>query len=92
MRIKQSEHGTKLWLSASDTYAWANRAGARWPGSQLADRRLFAEFDSHGDLVDLSLDGGRGEQDCDGNEFNACVGDHLRQRNANLVPACLRQA
>jgi hypothetical protein len=85
MRKQQSEHGTKLWLSANDTYAWAHKPGAAWPCSQLSGRRLFAEFDRRGDLVDMSIDGGRGEQDCDSNEFNAIVTDYLG--DANPVPA-----
>ena len=78
MRIHKSEYGTKIWLSARDTYAWAHRPGAAWPCSQLSDRRVFAELDAHGDLVDMALDGGRGDQDCDANEFNALVSDMLR--------------
>lgn len=78
MRILSNEHGTRLWLSANDTYNWAHKAGAAWPCSQLSNRRLFAEFDQRGDLVDMLIDGGRGEQDCDSNEFNACCTDHLR--------------
>lgn len=77
MRLKQTEHGTKLWLSANDTHAWATRPGASWPCSQLNNRRLFVEFDRRGDLVDISLGGGRGDQDCDANEFNALISDHL---------------
>lgn len=92
MRIQQNEHATKIWLSARDTYDWANRPGARWPCSQLADRRVFAEFDRHGDLVDVALDGGKGEQDCDSNEFNACIADHLRAKNVKLVPASLQRS
>lgn len=64
-------------LSARDTYDWAHRPGASWPGSQLADRRVVAEFDSRGDLVDLSIDGGRGEQDVDETEFTACTSDFI---------------
>ena len=68
-----------LSMSANDTRAWANKPGARWPCSTLSGRRFFAEFDSFGDLIDLSIDGGRGDQDCDGGEFNAIVDDY---RNA----------
>ena len=78
MTLQSSENGVKLWLSANDTYDWAHKSGATWPCSFLSDRRLFAEFDRHGDLVDLSIDGGRGDQDCPSGELNAIVADHVR--------------
>jgi len=74
MRKQQSEYGTNLWLSASDTYKWARY---EWPCSFLSDRRVFAAFDSNGDLVDLAIDGGKGDQDCPGDEFSAIVEDFL---------------
>lgn len=77
MRTKRSSSGVKLWLSANDTWRWANRPNARWPGSTLSGRRLFAEFDSRGDLIDMAIDGGKGDQDCDGNEFHAITSDFL---------------
>jgi hypothetical protein len=81
MRVKQTESGQlKVWLSADDTEHWASRLGAAWPCSQLRGRRVFAEFDSRGDLVDLAIDGGRGDQDCDGTEFSACLTDHIASR------------
>lgn len=77
MRLDHTENGTRIWLSANDTYKWSTKPGAVWPCSQLRNRRLFAEFDRHGDLVDLCVDGGRGDQDIDSTEFNACITDHL---------------
>lgn len=77
MRTSITQHGTTLWLSADDTYRWASRTGASWPCSQLSGRRVRAEFDARGDLVDLAIDGGRGEQDVDGTEFNAIIADCL---------------
>jgi hypothetical protein len=77
MRLNMRTSSVSLWLSANDTKSWANRAGARWPCSQLAGHRIFAEFDSHG-LCDLTIDGRYG--DCDAHEFNACVADHLQDR------------
>ena len=71
-----TENGVNVWLSANDTHAWAHRSGASWPCSQLSGRRVFAGFDSNG-LCDVAIDGGRGDQDCDSAEFNACVADHL---------------
>ena len=79
MRTLIRPDSVSVWLSSRDTFAWAMRPGHRWPCSQLRDRRLFATFDRDG-LVDMSVDGGDGEQDIDGNEFGACVSDHLRTK------------
>ncbi len=88
MRAKRTDYGTSLWLSAADTWAWANRPGACWPCSTIAGRRLFAEFDGRGDLVDVAVDGKRGEDDgVDGNEFSAITSDHLRAKFGADHPA-----
>ena len=76
MRVKIWETGVNVWLSSNDTYDWAHRAGSSWPCSQLSERRVFAQFDRNG-LCELAIDGGRGDQDCDGTEFGACISDHL---------------
>ena len=74
--MRQSKDKTKLWLSSDDTSRWASRHGAWWPCSFLSGRRLWAMFDGfNGDLVDMSIDGGRGDQDCPLDEFNAIVSD-----------------
>lgn len=58
-------------LSARDTYEWANKPGASWPGSSLAGRAVWAQFDrKNGDLVDTNAG-----EDIDGNEFNAIFDD-----------------
>jgi hypothetical protein len=75
MRKQITETGVKLWLSANETWQWANSEGERWPCSQLAGSRLFAEFDRNG-LCDLAIDGKSG--DCDANEFSAIASDFLR--------------
>ena len=77
MRVIITPHCVKLWLSARETCDWANRPGERWPCSQLAGRRLFAEFDRNG-LCDLAIDGR--SDDCDCNEFNAITSDFLRTK------------
>lgn len=77
MRTIITPHCVKLWLSARDTSEWANRPGESWPGSQLAGRRVFAEFDRNG-LCDLAIDGR--SQDCDAGEFNAITSDFLRDK------------
>ena len=75
MRIQKTGIIVKIWLSARDTYAWANnRPGASWPCSQLSGHRLFAEFDD-GDLVDMTIDGK--DRDCDVNEFSAITDDAI---------------
>jgi len=81
MKIEIRKTGIRVWLSARDTSNWAHKPAA-WPCSQLSGRRVFAQFDSNG-LCDLAIDGGRGEQNCDSAEFNACIADHL----AGKLPA-----
>jgi len=76
MRLKTDSNGAALWLSAEETYQWAHRPQSSWPCSRLSGHRLFAAFDSRGDLVDYTVDGK--DVDLDSNEFNACVSDHLR--------------
>ena len=76
MKIQRSNQGVKLWLSANDTYNWAHKAGSSWPCSTLSNKRLFAEFDGSGDLIDLSVNG-RTALNVDGNEFNAIVADFV---------------
>ena len=77
MRIDRKS-GIKIWISANDTENWATRPGQRWPCSTLRGRKVFAEFEKNGDLVDLVIDGGKGDQDCDGNEFNAMISDFVK--------------
>lgn len=74
MRLVVSESGFQVWISAQETADWARRPGESWPCSFLAGRRVFAEFDSGG-LVDLVIDGGRGDQDAPGDEFSAMIAD-----------------
>ena len=75
---KRVTHGhVSLWLSEKDTYNWAHKDGAAWPCSFLSGRRLYAEFAPNGDLVDTSIDNGKGDQDCPVDEFDAIVEDFL---------------
>lgn len=79
MRLKVHDDGSKLlWLSADDTWYWANNPGALWPCSFLSGKRLFVKFDANGDLVDLIVNGGRGDQDCPSDELNAMTEDFLK--------------
>ena len=75
MRINHDGESVLLWLSASDTSNWASR----WPCSCLRGKRLFAAFDENG-LYDVAVNGGRGEQDCPGDEFNAITADFIKTR------------
>ena len=77
MRIKKTKQTTRLWLSAVDTYDWANKSGAAWPCSVLSGHRLYAEFINF-DLVDMTIDGK--SKDCSANEFNAITSDFLGGR------------
>ena len=80
MRIQKHDSTVKLWLSAKDTYNWAHKAGALWPCSVLADKRLFAEF-SDGDLIDYTVNGKLVNVPAD--EFNAMTGDFLAQHTSH---------
>ena len=82
MRVRIHDYGVTLWLSANDTYEWARQ----WPCSELRGKAVVACFDSGG-LCDLSINGGRGSQDCDGNEFSAICADHLRAKLPKDHPA-----
>lgn len=81
MKTQIRASGIAVWLSATETAAWARKPGAAWPCSTLVGRRVFAAFDRNG-LCDLAIDGGRGNQDCDGHELSAICADHL----APIVP------
>lgn len=77
MKIEKQGKTIKLWLSAKDTYQWANKPGGAWPCSYLAGKRLFAEF-YDGDLVDYTVN-----SKCDkipgvsADEFNAITSDFI---------------
>ena len=75
MRISRTNYGTQLWLSAKDTYNWANKIGAFWPCSDLSGHRLYAEFNKDGDLVDYTIDGKT--EYCSQNEFDAITSDFM---------------
>lgn len=67
-------------LSTRDTGAWAAGippSDGHWPCSELAGRRVFVGFDTNG-IVELEIDGGRGDQDVDQTELYACLSDYLR--------------
>ena len=84
MRIEESITGYSIWLSARDTYNWANKAGARWPCSELCGNRFMACVDANG-LCDFTLNGA-GDIDVNGTELAACITDHLPERFRHLWP------
>ena len=81
MKIKKFENGDiYVWLSAKDTYKWANRPNYRWPCSFLANKRVFVQLNTVDDsvnLIDLRINGNRGNQDCPSDELNAILSDHV---------------
>lgn len=91
MRI--NTQNLSIQASAAETLRWAMDPAKRWPCSQLAGRRLFVAFAGNGDLVDMALDGGRGEQDCPAHELNAFVKDSIAARPRRIrerFAHCLR--
>ena len=90
MRIKSQpdNKGYTIWLSAHDTYDWAHKVGAAWPGSTLAHNRIMVCVDRNG-LCDLTVNGkSPGEHtDIDGTELSACIADHLPKHLRHLWPA-----
>jgi hypothetical protein len=73
--MKTNKYGSKLWLSANDTYNWANKPGASWPCSTLSGHKLFVEFDSNG-ICNIALDGKTaGIENIDNNELQAIISD-----------------
>lgn len=78
MRVQIYDNGVNVWLSANDTYEWANRPGKRWPCSDLSGKRVFASFDRNG-LCDIAIDG-KSDTDVSGHEFNAIIADFLDKK------------
>jgi len=72
-RVKSHGSCIDVWVSARDTQRWARR----WPCSDLAGKRLYAHYDTHG-LLDLKVNGYYPRTDIDVNEFNALMCDVLK--------------
>lgn len=86
MRIADFGDETRIWLSANDTWEWAHRPGYAWPCSTLSGHRLFAAFDSRGDLIEIAVDG-RDDADVDGVELSAITSDFISMRYGPDHPA-----
>ncbi len=74
MRLDKTDMTIKLWLSARDTYKWACISRNSWPCSELAGKRLFAEF-NNGNLVDCTVNGL--SVDIPRDEFTAITDDFI---------------
>jgi hypothetical protein len=83
-RKEKNADSYSLWLSADDTYRWANRAGGWWPCSDISGKRLCVQVDSNG-LVGVFVNGS-GDADIDGNELDAIVSDFLPASHRHLWP------
>lgn len=86
MKLQINENGFRLWLSATETAAWATEPGKRWPCSELAGRRLFVAFDARG-LSDLTVNGRRAPDDLSSAELNAIVADFVSPKLSREHPA-----
>jgi hypothetical protein len=90
MRIQKNKdadgnvNGYTMWLSANDTYNWAHRPRNDWPCSTLSHKRCVVRVDDNG-LFDLTVNG-RDDDDVDGVELDAIVGDHLPKDCRHLWP------
>jgi hypothetical protein len=86
MRISIQDASFTIWLSASDTWTWANGYPS-WPCSTLEDKRICASFDDNG-IVDLTVNGrDDDDDDIDGSELSSCVADHAASKLSSDHPA-----
>jgi len=76
MQIKSNGSGYTLWLSATDTYNWAQTPGKRWPCSTLSGNRCCIVVDSNG-ICDLTVNGQCEEGQIDCSELCAIVTDFI---------------
>ena len=78
--------GYIMYLNDNDTWDWANKIGAAWPGSSLAGERCAVYVDSNG-LYDLTVNGRDvSNGDIDTTELEAIVSDHLPLNMHHLWP------
>lgn len=72
MKVMLTHDGCKIWLTKLDTRLWAERSGNQWPCSTLSNRRVYAEYDRRGDLVDIKV---TPKIQVDSIELHACMSD-----------------
>jgi len=81
MRIEAGKGGYTVLISARETTEWANRAEAVWPCSTLRGRRIRAELDRSGNLIDFKIDGFRRPAgNTDLHELETLLNDFIRER------------
>lgn len=85
MRIKAQPDNTGyiMWLSADDTYTWAHKPGAAWPGSVVSGWRLRVQVDSNG-LCDYFVETNPTDISA---ELEAIIDDHLPAHLRHLWPS-----
>jgi hypothetical protein len=77
-KLTDSGDAIKVQISAANTHAWAmgHFDTGSWPCSELAGRRLMAEFDTNG-LLDYTINGVRATErsilNIGADELNACI-------------------
>ena len=86
-RVKDSGYSFAVYVSRIDSGNWADGwfGTGRWPCSALGGKRLVATYDSQG-LLDYRVNGGRGPQEVDADELNACVSYFAGQELAEDHP------
>ena len=84
MRVLDNGSSVVLWASANDTYDWATKPYAAWPGSELSGKRFCASFDTNG-LCELTVDG-KYLTDVSGDELSAICSDLLGESLAKDHP------
>ena len=83
MRISGKDNGYALLLSPDETYGWAHKPGATWPGSRYSDSQLLVQVDRYG-ICELTVNGT--PDDGPGDELDAIVADHLPAEFRHLWP------
>lgn len=80
MKIKKTKNTTQVWISSNETFKWARRPNAQWPCSTLADRRIFVELASNGDLVDIKINGKNPKNNIDSHELNSLLNNLIKRK------------
>jgi hypothetical protein len=76
MRFKQVGDEVCIWLTAADTYNWATRPNAAWPGSTCRSERVFIRVAANGDIVAFDING-KSDHECGADESRAITDDML---------------
>lgn len=76
MKLVVKDNSFRLWLTADETYNWANKPNGVWPCSTISEHDLYVEYDEHG-LLDYYFDNQNRGYQFDDNEFSAIITDHV---------------